>query len=78
MFGRVGRKPKQQKMSHKLSIGTRVGYVGPTIEEPWLPRGTEGVVTDNIGGPFEYVCDFNIAQGDDWPMTRQDLEVIRG
>lgn len=60
-----------------IQIGTRVGYIGPTIEKPWLPRGTEGVVTDVFPAtPFPFICNFPVPEGDNWPMRRKDLEVI--
>ena len=64
-------------MSPNIRVGTKVGYIGPTIESPWLPRGTEGVVIalDPLG-PFPFICNFNVSEGEDWPMTRSDLEVI--
>lgn len=60
-----------------MKVGDRVGYVGPTIERPWLPRGSEGVVTDICpGDPFPVICDFSVPNGEDWPMRLQDLEQI--
>lgn len=61
-----------------MKIGDRVGYVGPTIERPWLPRGTEGVITDLMPGtPYPVICDFPVRDGEDWPMRTRDLEHIR-
>lgn len=64
-------------MRQGITVGTKVGYVGLTIDLPWLPRGTEGVVTDIYPGlPFPFICRFNVDDGEDWPMAEQDLEVI--
>lgn len=60
-----------------MRVGDKVGYIGPTIMKPWLPRGTEGIITDIFhGDPFPYICDFNIKEGEDWPMIQKHLEKI--
>ena len=62
----------------RVKIGDKVGYVGPTLMNPWLPKGTEGIITDvyHPSDPFPYICDFNINDGEDWPMTKEHLEKI--
>lgn len=64
-------------MNRTIQIGSKVVYTGPTIEQPWLPRGAEGVVIYiDHGMPFPFICNFNVPDGEDWPMSSHDLEVI--
>lgn len=58
-----------------MRVGQRVIYIGETLMKPWLPRGTEGVVIDVMPGlPYPITCDFEVPDGDGWPMEEGDLE----
>lgn len=58
-----------------LSVGKKIRYIGTSLNR--LPHGTIGVVRDIMGGPFPYICDFEVDDGEDWPMTAREIEATR-